>query len=145
MGGHGFGGAGPLRRGAAPRASWAARANAPAGSAGAGRGGLGAVVPPRSSSGSFADVRGDPPGLVTGEQLSRRASARLVLEIEIAERLSAGVADDEALGNLLDTSTAVGSGAVRACQIEFGLTSAKWTFPAGAAVVIGERTTPGGS
>jgi hypothetical protein len=49
-----------------------------------------------SGSGSFADVRGDPPGFVAGEQLGRRAASRLLFEIHVGERLPVGVADDEA-------------------------------------------------
>jgi hypothetical protein len=37
-----------------------------------------------------------PPRLVAGEQMSRRATARLVLEIDAGERLPVGVANDEA-------------------------------------------------
>jgi hypothetical protein len=44
----------------------------------------------------LGEVDRHPPGLVLGEQISRRASARLFLEIEIAERLSVGVLHDEA-------------------------------------------------
>ena len=41
----------------------------------------------------LGDVGGDAPGFIC---LSRRASAGLVLEIDVRERLPAGVADDEA-------------------------------------------------
>ena len=41
-------------------------------------------------------VGGDAPGLVAGEQIGRRAPSRLVLEIDVGERLPVGVADDEA-------------------------------------------------
>jgi hypothetical protein len=44
----------------------------------------------------LGDVGGDPPGLVAGEQVCRRAPPRLVLEIDVSERLPVGVADDEA-------------------------------------------------
>jgi hypothetical protein len=44
----------------------------------------------------LGEVYSDPPSLVLGEQVGRRASARLVLEVEIAERLTVLVADDEA-------------------------------------------------
>jgi hypothetical protein len=39
----------------------------------------------------LGDVGGDAPGLVAGEQLRRCASARLVLEIDVGERLPVGV------------------------------------------------------
>ena len=42
------------------------------------------------------DVGGDAPGLVAGEEVRRRTPARLLLEIDIGERLTVGVADDEA-------------------------------------------------
>ena len=41
--------------------------------------------------------RSDPPGLVLREQLGRRSPARLLLEIEIAEILPAGVFHDEGI------------------------------------------------
>ena len=44
----------------------------------------------------LGDVGGDAPGLVAGEQLGRCAAARLLLEIDVGERLPVGVADDEA-------------------------------------------------
>ena len=50
----------------------------------------------------LGDVGGDAPGLVAGEQLGRRAPSRLILEIDIGQRLTAGVADDEAGVGLLD-------------------------------------------
>ena len=43
-----------------------------------------------------SDVGGDAPGLVVGEQLGRRSTPRLLLEIDIGKRLPVGVADDEA-------------------------------------------------
>jgi hypothetical protein len=50
----------------------------------------------------LGDVRGDAPGLVAGEQLGRRPPCRLLLEIDVGERLPVGVADDEAGVGLLD-------------------------------------------
>jgi hypothetical protein len=47
-------------------------------------------------------VHGDPPGLVLREPLGDRTPAWLVVEVEIAERLPVGVADDEGLSVLLD-------------------------------------------
>ena len=44
---------------------------------------------------------GNPPGLVVSEQLGRRSTTRLVLEIDVGERLPIGVADDEAGVGLL--------------------------------------------
>ena len=44
----------------------------------------------------LSNVGPDPPRLVAGEQLGRRTSFRLLLEIEVGERLPVGVADDEA-------------------------------------------------
>ena len=44
----------------------------------------------------LGDVGGDAPGLVAGEQMSRRAPSRLLLEVDVGERLPVGVADDEA-------------------------------------------------
>ena len=44
----------------------------------------------------LGDVGGDAPGLVAGEEVCRRATAGLLLEIDVGERLPVGVADDEA-------------------------------------------------
>jgi hypothetical protein len=43
----------------------------------------------------LGDAGGDPPGLVAGGQLGRRASSRFILAIDVGERLPVGVADDE--------------------------------------------------
>jgi hypothetical protein len=43
----------------------------------------------------LGDIGGDAPGLVAGEQLGRRSTTRLLLEIHVGERLPVGVADDE--------------------------------------------------
>jgi TPR repeat protein len=51
------------------------------------------VLPPQQPW-QLGGVGGDAPGLVLGEQLGR-ASTRLILEIDVGERLLAGVADDE--------------------------------------------------
>jgi hypothetical protein len=50
----------------------------------------------------LGDVGGDALGLVAGEQLGRRSPSRLILEIDVRERLPVGVADDEAGVGLLD-------------------------------------------
>ena len=44
----------------------------------------------------LGDVGCDPPGLVASEEVRRRAASRLLLEIDVGERLPVGVADDEA-------------------------------------------------
>ena len=49
----------------------------------------------RVSSGNFA-MFSDAPRLVAGEELRRRAAVRLLLAIDVSERLPVGVADDEA-------------------------------------------------
>ena len=36
------------------------------------------------------------PGLIAGEEMHRRAPPRLILEIDVGERLSVVIADDEA-------------------------------------------------
>jgi hypothetical protein len=54
-----------------------------------------------SISGSLAMLTATP-GLVAGEQLGRRAASRLILEVNVGERLAAVVADDEAGVGLLD-------------------------------------------
>jgi len=46
--------------------------------------------------GQLRDVGGDALGLVAGEEVCRRAPSRLILEIDVGERLPVGVADDEA-------------------------------------------------
>src|SRR4029077_2921287 len=60
--------------------------------------------PPRYCRNSLRQlgVGSDPPRLVAGEQLGCRASARLLLEIDVGNRLPVGVADDEAGVGLLD-------------------------------------------
>jgi hypothetical protein len=50
----------------------------------------------RRSRGGYA------PGLVAGEEVRRRATARLALEVDVGQRLAVGVADDEAGLLLLD-------------------------------------------
>jgi hypothetical protein len=50
----------------------------------------------------LGDVGGDAPGLVAGEEVRRRATPRLLLEIDVGERLPVGVADDEARVGFLD-------------------------------------------
>ena len=50
----------------------------------------------RNSSGSLADVGGDAPSLVASEEVRRRTTVWLPLEIDVSERLPVGVADDEA-------------------------------------------------
>jgi hypothetical protein len=51
---------------------------------------------PLSSCTQLGHIGGDPPGLVAGEQVRRRAASGLVLAIHVGERLPVGVADDEA-------------------------------------------------
>ena len=46
--------------------------------------------------GSLRPASGDAPGLVAGEEVRRRATVRLPLEIDVNERLPVGVAHDEA-------------------------------------------------
>ena len=46
--------------------------------------------------GQLGAVGGDAPRLVAGEQVRRRATSRLLLEIDVGQRLTVGVADDEA-------------------------------------------------
>jgi hypothetical protein len=41
--------------------------------------------------------------LVAGEEFDRRPPSRLLLAIDVSERLPVGVADDEALGMLSNT------------------------------------------
>jgi hypothetical protein len=50
----------------------------------------------------LGDVGGDAPGLVAGEQVRRRATSPLILEVDVGECLPVGVADDEAGVGLLD-------------------------------------------
>jgi hypothetical protein len=45
-----------------------------------------------SESAQLGDVGGDAPGLVAGEEMRRRTPARLLLEIDVRERLPVGVA-----------------------------------------------------
>ena len=60
----------------------------------------------------LGDVGGDAPGLVAGEQSGRRTPSRLLLEIDVGERLPVGVADDEARRACAPRRTrAAGSGA----------------------------------
>ena len=47
----------------------------------------------RVSSGNFA-MFSDAPRLVAGEEVRRRAPSRLLLEIDVGERLAVGVPDD---------------------------------------------------
>ena len=46
----------------------------------------------------LGDVRRDPPSFVLGEQLRRRAPARLTLKIDISRLLAVSVPNDEAVG-----------------------------------------------
>ena len=43
------------------------------------------------SAGSLRPAGGDPPSLVAGEQLARRASSRLFLEIDVGQRLAVAI------------------------------------------------------
>jgi hypothetical protein len=58
----------------------------------------------------LGDIGCDPPGLVAGEQMRRRPPSRLLLAIDVSERLPVGVADNEAGVRF------AGSGAVLAAQ-----------------------------
>jgi hypothetical protein len=49
----------------------------------------------RGSSG-IGDVGCDPPGFVAGEEVRRRATVRLLLEVNVGQRLTVGAADYEA-------------------------------------------------
>ena len=64
----------------------------------------------------FGDVGGDPPGLVVGQQVSRRAPAQLLLEVEVGERVPAVVPDDGGRRPSLRRSKATGSGGPRDCR-----------------------------
>jgi hypothetical protein len=44
----------------------------------------------------LGDVGGNAPGLVAGEEMRRRPPSRLLLAIDVSERLPVGVADDKA-------------------------------------------------
>ena len=46
----------------------------------------------------LGEVGGDAARLVAGQQLGRRTSARLLLEVDIGERVAAVILDDEAGG-----------------------------------------------
>jgi hypothetical protein len=48
------------------------------------------------------DIRRDPPRLVSGEQLGRGSSPRLILEIDVGELLAGVVLHDEGGTNILD-------------------------------------------
>jgi hypothetical protein len=43
----------------------------------------------------LGDVDGDAPGLIAGEEVRRRATSRLILEIDVGERLTVGVGCDK--------------------------------------------------
>ena len=73
-----------------------ARALCSTATARAARGPLRAVVLPPQQLRQRGDVGGDPSRFVAGEQLGCRASAGLLLEIDVGKRLPTGVADDEA-------------------------------------------------
>ena len=81
---------------------------------------MGAPSLRRSSSGTLADVDGDAPGLVAGEQLGRRSPPEFILAIDVGERLPISVADDEAGVGLLD-----GPGRREAARRRRGATIAK--------------------
>ena len=49
----------------------------------------------------LGDIDGYAPRLVAGQQVCRRAASRLILEIDVGERLPIGIADDEAGVGLL--------------------------------------------
>ena len=68
---------------------------------------------PAQQFGQLNEVRHHAPRLVAREQVRRCTSARLVLEVEIAERLTVLVTHNEACG--LRRSMAAGSGGPEAC------------------------------
>jgi hypothetical protein len=61
----------------------------------------------------LGDVGEDAPGLVAGEQLGRSSASRLLLEIDVGERLTVLVPDGEAGPPAPRLSTAAGSGVRR--------------------------------
>jgi len=67
-----------------------------------GRSGLGAVILPPQPLRQLGYIGSDAPGLVPREQMRRRAPARLLLEIDIRERLPGMILHDEAGIGLLD-------------------------------------------
>jgi hypothetical protein len=62
------------------------------------------LIGPCLTRSQFSDIRPYAPGLVAGEEVCRRPAPRLLLEIDVGERLPGGVADDEAGVGLLDGS-----------------------------------------
>ena len=50
---------------------------------------------PKRKSRQLGDVGGDAPGLVAREEFGRRPPSRLLLAIDVSERLPVGVADNE--------------------------------------------------
>ena len=69
--------------------------------------GLASVLPPQQLR-HLGEIDRQPPRLVLGEQIGRRASAGLDLIVEIAKLLSVLVADDEA--NIIHSSIVQGGG-----------------------------------
>jgi len=58
----------------------------------------------------LGDVRRDPPCFVLGEQLRRRAPARLTLKIDINKLLAVSGPNDKSVGPRLRQSKAAGNG-----------------------------------
>ena len=90
----------------------------------------------------LGDVGGDAPGLVGGEQLGRRAASRLLLAIDVSERLPISIKDDKAppiqLGSgLVDGPGAAGSGgAVWAAALHEPWLIVPSVFPMGWVLVL---------
>jgi hypothetical protein len=61
----------------------------------------GTIVPlhlrPAQQLRELGDAGGDAPGLVAREEVRRRAASRLILEVDVGERLPVAVADDEGM------------------------------------------------
>jgi hypothetical protein len=77
-----------------------------------------ACVPPIAEGLAVCEVPHDTPRLVLGEQIGRRASAGLFLEVKIAERLPVVIADDEA--GSFASSSVHGGGKRRAVEMRLG-------------------------
>jgi hypothetical protein len=67
----------------------------------------------------LGDVYGDAPRLVAGEQVCRRTPSRLLLEIDVGERLPVVIADDEVQASV--SSAVQGGGKRRAVIFDSGV------------------------
>ena len=86
----------------------------------------------------LGDVHGDAPGLVAGEQLGRRSPPEFILAIDVGERLTISIADDEAgvgfLGRpgrreaALGHSLRVAKFAKRGFDVAFDVIRCVWIF-----------------